>query len=550
MDSIICYLLLLLRDLSASSSSIPFGLTEEKSGWEKLSFSNTSDDESSWTIHKAAYNLPDSVYGGYDSGPSSSKRSKSSSLSEESQSQNQVTEPSLADMFTFPTYDEFTSMLSHRLEKLRLTTFQDSIWDTIEKLPRAASATTSTSAGKEEDKGQSEYSDWTVFAANDEVDSDDFYSLTHPDMNPFYYEGDVDDYKFEDDSDENEEGDHIDLCDHLGTHLSIGGRYRPAITGSPDLGLGVCSHDQFKIIKTVGEGAYGQVYSAIHKKTGTKVALKYLFGNTEDDHMFARHEECIMHRLGDFLFTPKHYCTFLNEHGVIVIAMELIDGIELFELIYKEEVFMEDGVKQMEEFVYQYSKQDIATWASEFIAAFMYMHGLGITYRDFKPENVIITKSGHVKIVDYGFASLHNRPHYHSANQMLGTPLYVPPEHITPKRITTFSKTKSFDHPAGDWYSLGIVLYEAAFRQYPIENERDLSVKQIDNLIRKGFRCDKGEEWKELCDLINGFFRLDPQERLGIAEDSEVIFRLSPFLRAAPICQLIDDVKHKLAIED
>jgi serine/threonine protein kinase len=266
--------------------------------------------------------------------------------------------------------------------------------------------------------------------------------------------------------------------------------------------------------------------------------------------MFARHEECILHRLGDFQLTPKHYCTFLNEHGAIVIAMGLIDGIELFELIYKQEIFMEGDAKKEEVFVYEYTKQDIATWASEFIAAFMYMHGLGITYRDFKPENVIITPSGHVKIVDFGFASLHNQPHDNSAHQMLGTPLYVPPEHITPKRLTTFSSKKSFDHPAGDWYSLGIVLYEAAFHEYPIENERDLSMKEIDNLIRRGFHCEKGEEWAGLCDLINGFFRLDPRERLGIAEDSEVIFRLSPFLRTARIGQLIDEVKHKLTIED
>lgn len=75
------------------------------------------------------------------------------------------------------------------------------------------------------------------------------------------------------------------------------------------------------------------------------------------------------------------------------------------------------------------------------------MHARGIVYRDLKPENLLITVEGHLKITDFGFAKYITTGGTYT---LCGTPDYLAPEIIQ-------SKGYGF---AVDWWALGVLIYE------------------------------------------------------------------------------------------
>ena len=76
-------------------------------------------------------------------------------------------------------------------------------------------------------------------------------------------------------------------------------------------------------------------------------------------------------------------------------------------------------------------------------------HRAGIIHRDIKPSNIMLTAGGGVKVMDFGIAAAWEA-HSTTGQQLLATASYAPPERITGGRAS----------PAGDLYSLGVVLYE------------------------------------------------------------------------------------------
>jgi len=85
-------------------------------------------------------------------------------------------------------------------------------------------------------------------------------------------------------------------------------------------------------------------------------------------------------------------------------------------------------------------------YASEIVSSLDYLHSLDIVYRDLKPENLLIDKDGHLKIIDFGFAKRVTDRTW----TLCGTPEYLAPEIIQSKG----------HNKAVDWWALGILIYE------------------------------------------------------------------------------------------
>lgn len=79
-----------------------------------------------------------------------------------------------------------------------------------------------------------------------------------------------------------------------------------------------------------------------------------------------------------------------------------------------------------------------------------YAHSKGVVHRDIKPDNILISSEGQVKITDFGLATLEDAPKLTRQGQIIGTPAYLPPEGVTGEPIDARS----------DLFSLGATIYE------------------------------------------------------------------------------------------
>lgn len=119
----------------------------------------------------------------------------------------------------------------------------------------------------------------------------------------------------------------------------------------------------------------------------------------------------------------------LQDDRRMYMLLEYVPGGELFSHLRREGKFSESAAR---------------FYASEIALAFEYLHTFNIVYRDLKPENLLLTAKGHVKVTDFGFAKVVEDRTY----TLCGTPEYLAPEIIQSK-----------GHNKGvDWWAIGILM--------------------------------------------------------------------------------------------
>ncbi len=207
--------------------------------------------------------------------------------------------------------------------------------------------------------------------------------------------------------------------------------------------IGTILLNRYEILEQIGEGGMATVYKAKCHTLDRLVAIKVLKSEYAEDEEFVKKfmMECqsaakLNHPniVGIYDFHEIE----LDGKPVYFIVMEYIDGITLKELIEKK------GFIPEEEAV------DIAL---QILEALKEAHSHGVIHRDIKPHNIMISKSGIVKVTDFGIARATSNHTMTTTMDAIGSVHYFSPEQAR----------GAFTDQRTDIYSFGIVFYEMLY---------------------------------------------------------------------------------------
>jgi serine/threonine-protein kinase len=202
--------------------------------------------------------------------------------------------------------------------------------------------------------------------------------------------------------------------------------------------------ERYESLQEIAQGATSTIYKARDRQLGRYVALKVL----KEAQSFGR-----LKREAELMAQLNHpsivnIFDFGTIGGQPFISMPLIEGIPLSELIAKRSI----------------SPREAAQIIEKILWGLQHAHARGVIHRDIKPANIILTQHTPI-LTDFGLARDIGRHSKTGTGELLGTPLYMSPEHI-----------KGGIGVESDIYSLGAVFYELLTYRPPFQAENFLAL--------------------------------------------------------------------------
>ncbi|KAM3141856.1 hypothetical protein pb186bvf_005942 [Paramecium bursaria] len=240
----------------------------------------------------------------------------------------------------------------------------------------------------------------------------------------------------------------------------------------------------------VAKGSFGKVHKVMKKDTGTIYAMKII--NKQDIFEYNLEANSFIERnvlkASNCPFLVKLSYAFQSQTKCYFV-MDYVQGGELFKLLQKYSGLPETVVVFL---------------VAEIVIALEYLHNtLNVIYRDLKPENVMLTENGHVKLTDFGLATAIKDPNSFNYT-MAGTP-----EYLAPEIITKAGHTKEVD-----LWTLGILVYEMLAGYAPFYDP-ERNTNKIQSKIMQNKPVFTAKMSSNARNLIQGLLRFNPKDRLG-----------------------------------
>ena len=224
----------------------------------------------------------------------------------------------------------------------------------------------------------------------------------------------------------------------------------------------------YQILSAIGAGGMGEVYKArdirLDRIVAVKVLPEHLSSNPERRQRFEREARivsklnhpciCVLHDIG-------------HEGGTDFLVMEYLEGESLAERLRR-------GALPL---------ADVLRYATQIVDGLAKAHQNGIVHRDLKPGNIIVTRDGVAKVLDFGLAVASETPAFEELGttasdalqprteegKIVGTVAYMSPEQAEGRRVDARS----------DIFSLGSLLYELVTGQRPFQGDTRLTTLSL-----------------------------------------------------------------------
>ena len=264
----------------------------------------------------------------------------------------------------------------------------------------------------------------------------------------------------------------------------------------------------YRIVSKLGSGGMGEVYLAEDTQLDRKVAIKFLPSESVADEQAKR--RLIREAKAAAKLDHPHICAIYEvaeEDGCDFIVMQYVEGETLASRIQRTPLGLKEAL-------------DIGAQIADALAE---AHSRAIIHRDIKPQNIMLTSRGQVKILDFGLAKIVTNPTLLESNAetqslvtesgvVVGTVPYMSPEQV---------KGNSLD-VRSDLFSFGAVLYEMFSGHQPFASENPATTftailtreptplarystevpAELERIVSKALRKDREERYQTAKDLL------------------------------------------------
>lgn len=211
----------------------------------------------------------------------------------------------------------------------------------------------------------------------------------------------------------------------------------------------------FELIEKIGQGGMGSVFKARQKELGRVVAVKVLSPRLARSGEFV--ERFLREARSAGRLSHPNIVAAIDvgeSQGFYYFAMEYVEGETLARLVAREGPLAEERALRI---------------AADVARALDHAHQKGLIHRDIKPDNVIVTPDGRVRVTDFGLAKAigEGAPAGTDEERFLGTPAYVAPEQI---------RSEPGIDCRADIFSLGVMLFQMLTGQLPFTGANPMAV--------------------------------------------------------------------------
>jgi serine/threonine protein kinase len=261
---------------------------------------------------------------------------------------------------------------------------------------------------------------------------------------------------------------------------------------------------RFKIIKSLGQGGMGEIFLADDLKLGRKVAIKSIHadakGDLDAEILFQREVE-VASRLHHPNICAIYEIT--KEGGREFIVMEYVDGVTIKELLKIKPLALDQVI-------------DIAAQVADGMAA---AQAQNIVHNDIKPGNIMIDRSGQVKVLDFGVARIELAPNinedkgeYQESGRSDKEVILATIAYMSPEQARGFQPDSR-----SDIFSFGVVLCEMIENRNPFVADEDVVTlynilhhevqfnrsvpERLQNIVRKAMQKDRGSRYGEFLEI-------------------------------------------------
>lgn len=180
--------------------------------------------------------------------------------------------------------------------------------------------------------------------------------------------------------------------------------------------IGKVIDNRYEVLSLIGVGGMSNVYKAVDRQTGAEVAIKFL------KEEFFENEELVRR----FKNESKAISLLSHECIIKVIDFNITDSEKYIVVEYINGVTLKEFIDNRGKLTWE----ETLVFANIILGALGHAHENGVVHRDLKPQNIMLTKEGQLKIMDFGIARLATANHRTVTDKAIGSVHYISPEQV------------------------------------------------------------------------------------------------------------------------